>query len=451
MSLTFPSRLGDTTFSSPEAKENLLKLQRVDPRGSKDQVATRVALNHFRQIQELQPGYFNGLISWTKAGCVYLLGGSASLGAVGAGVYLLGPRAIQAGYGAQMAAGLATGALASWGFGLNPIKALMMLLIMAVRDAANRAANWSTRNDERSLETRALEAKECHKEIVQQLSVVYDDCAQKLHEFYEFTDKYDIDVLIQLKQLAQDLEDSLPVIENLMKGFSLGKHEMECVLQKLKGSIRFVQSEACKLEADPLCSKKNAELLTQFPKESMQQLAIPVAIQERVTVAKQSRMSFIDRCKGYGSSVYAGLRTAAITTFATAALAVSYALYQLYFDRNWIPSQAFGNMKGIGVGGAVAISAVGSVQTANKIQSCSNMIQGNADYVEEELNGCVSDLKAIYNSVKNHLESLNDRGRRQMIPLLRERLPAIQKEIQKLGIVDNPAEILGDLCKAMGR
>jgi hypothetical protein len=174
MSLSYPSRIGDQVPASSEARDNLSKLLRVDPRGVKDQVATKVALQYFQRSIDLSPGYFDGLKSWAKANFVYVLAGTTATAAIGLAAYA----ASTTSYGRWIAGGLCGTAVVSYALGYRPEENIKALLTLAIRDTAVRAADSSIKNDQRIWQAKEKEAKECHKEILNQLSAVYNDCAK---------------------------------------------------------------------------------------------------------------------------------------------------------------------------------------------------------------------------------------------------------------------------------
>ena len=235
MSLSYPSRVGDQVTASSEARDNLSKLLRVDPRGGKDQVATKVALQYFHRSRELGPGYFDGVTSWAKSNVVYALAATAATAAIVATGYAVSKTS----YGPWIAAGGICTVLGSYACGFRPEEKIIALLTLAVRDTAVRAADSSMKRDERISQANAKEAKECHKEILNQLSAVYNDCAKELKKF-AMTSSKNASERLELKRTADRLEERLPAIERLLSGLDLGKHEVEGVLQRFKDAIRFV-------------------------------------------------------------------------------------------------------------------------------------------------------------------------------------------------------------------
>jgi hypothetical protein len=77
-------------------------------------------------------------------------------------------------------------------------------------------------------------------------------------------------------------------------------------------------------------------------------------------------------------------------------------------------------------------------------------IKDNAEYIESELSACSKDLTTIYDGVATHLKSLpKGSDRRDLASNLDQRLPAIRKEIQGLGLRSDSQEVLGSLEQAI--
>jgi len=469
MSLSFPSKIGDQFPASHEAEENLSKLLLVDPRGGKDQVATRVALECFQRTKDLRPGYFDGLKSWAKSGVIYVAAGTATLGALGLSVYGIYEVATKTKYGVPLAAAIGISGWVSNELGVKPGEYLKALFAVTVRDSANRAAKSSVKSDEKTWDTNELEAKECHKQIINQLSPVYDDCAKKLSETYERNKKIEtIESRLELKKMADRLEQRLPAIEKLSAQLDLGKHEVEGILQKFKDRIRFVKHQACNLYPKKSCEKINAQIIAGWPIEEIREIAVPFAIRERFSAANKCRFGIVYQAAGYGSAFLSGVGTLATSTAAVAAIAVSVAAitdawyaYQHSIDVN-IPKteKLFTILNGDWTNidpsskAALGVGALGVVVSTTAVLAKKSMDHhratiANAEYVESEQNACAADLEIIYEGVVNHLKSVQGRQHAALATALRERLPAIREEIQKLGIVNDPSSILRSLEQAV--
>lgn len=461
MSLYFPSKIGEQFPASYEAEENLSKLLQVDLRGGKDQVATRVALEHFQRKRDLCPGYFDGLKSWAKSGVVYGAAGTATLGVIGLSVYGIWQIASKTDYGLHLAAGLCGTAWISSECGYRPVDYLKAFLAVTVRDSANRAAKSSVKNDERTWNIKEAEAKECHKQIVDQLSAVFDDCAKELNQRLESTQTSEtIDSRLELKQLVDRLEKQVSVIEKLLAQFDLGKHEVEKILQRFKDRIRFVHNQACSLSKKS-SGKMNSELLAGWPIDAIREIAVPFAVKERVSVANKCRFGMITRAAGYGSVLLSGAKTFAISTAVVIATTAAWHAYQngigatMYKPQEFFKTQNWSwssinqpSMAAVGAGTLVVGPTIAVV--AKKGLDFHRVSSANAEYIESERNACATDLEIIYQGVAMHLKSLRYPQYTSLATALRERLPAIRKEIKKLGIVDDPSNILGSLEQAVG-
>lgn len=469
MSLSFPSKIGDQFPASYEAEENLSKLLQVDPRGSKDQVATRVALEYFQRTKDLRPGYLDGLKSWAKSGVIYLAAGTATLGALGLSVYgiwqLASKNKERAAY---LVAGLCGAGWIANECGVRPVEYFKAFLAVTVRDSANRAANSSVKNDERTWENKEIEAKECHKQIMNQLSPVFDDCAKKLTQTLEKNQKMETtDSRLELKKMADRLEQRLPAIEKLLAQFDLGKHEVEGILQRFKDKILFVKHQACNLYPKKSCEKINAEIMAGWPIEAIHEIAVPFSIRERFSAANKCRFGIAYQAAGYGSALLAGAGTFAASTAALAAIAGACYAYQFGLDdteklmqaltsNDWTKidpasdaALALGAYKvALGVG---ALGVVGSTTAVvvNKSMAHHRATVANAEYVESEQNACAADMEIIYEGIANHLKSVRGQKHASLATALRERLPAIRAEIERVGIVNDPSSILRSLEQAV--
>ncbi len=457
MSLSFPSRIGDQVPASYEAQDNLTKLLQTDHRGGRDQVVTRVSLEYLQRMKDLRPGYFDGVKTWAKSGFVYVAAGVATvsgLGAAGYGIYKIGQYASDSGYGLRLAVLTASIGWICSECGFKPVNALAAFVAVTVRDSANRAAKSYVKGDERAAEVKEAEAKDCRKEILKQLEAVYNDCAKELQERYELAGQSkDVDKRLELRQMAVRLAGRLPTIEKLLTQIGLASHEVETILQRFKDRVRFVQHQTCRLEAKQSCGKTNAEMIASWSKDSMGEIAVPYAIKERVSAANKCRYTTLDRLKGYGSVAVSGATALAVSAAAIATFAAGCHAYQNGFGatmsriqqlaqtQNWgwpdsgIALVGWGSA-GLGVAGATTAVVV------KKTAEHQKAIESNGEYVEAELNACVRDLQTIYGGVNTHLST-----NRSMMSAVRERAPAIRQEIQQLGLVSDPVEILGNLAK----
>lgn len=429
MSLTFPSHFSSRSAASPEAKENLVRLQRVDSRGGKNQVATRVALDYFQRIEELRPGYFDGVKSWLKSGCVYVIGGTAGLGILGLGAYgsYKGlEAAYNAGYAPELFAGLGTlaaGGLVAKKLGYNPLGLVGGLLTLAVRDAANRAARWSSKQDEMVLKAKAAESKECHQEICRQLSVVYEDCAQFLHESFERT-KGDANARIELKDLADTLDKKVSVMKALMGQLGLARHEIENILQPLQDRIHHIRVRACELKADGMSQQMNAELIAGWAPSKIQEIAVPYLIRERSQAAESARYTIFESLSGYSKAVLCG--TATLACMGAAA----------FLGERLLPSASVLEnrlVKGLLLGGPAA------AVTIHKGFSHSEAVQSKEDYASDELRAATEELKGIYDGIASHLGSLKGATRSSMAGAIGEKLGRIRQEVRSLSLDANRA------------
>jgi hypothetical protein len=456
MSLSYPSRIGDQVPASSEARDNLSKLLRVDPRGGKDQVATKVALQYFHRSRELGPGYFDGVTSWAKSNVVYALAATAGVGAIALTAYA----AANTTSGRWILGASLGTAVVSYAIGFKPEEYIKTLLTLAVRDTAVRAADSSIKRDERISLANAKEAKECHKEILNQLSAVYNDCAKELKKF-AMTSSKNASERLELKKTADRLEERLPAIERLLSGLDLGKHEVEGVLQRFKDAIRFVQDQAGRLYPEKGYEMMNAHLLAEWPQGSVEDIVVPHAIRDRASAAHNSRMGFFDKAAGYGSAALKGVGTfagwAAFTVLFAGAThaflhgtAATTAKAQELFTK--LANQNYrGLAEGIGEKTLLSfgIGAFGTVAwtakiTANNWTDHSSAIEENAQFVESELTACSEDLRAIYDGVADHLRTVPT-NRAFLRHTLRQRLPAIHEGVARLGLNDDPSDILKNL------
>jgi hypothetical protein len=462
MSLSLPSETRRGAASA-EASDNLQRLMRIDARGSKNQVATQVALDCLHQIDELQPGYFAGVKSWAKAGCVYALGGAAAVGAIGltgAALYEAGSLAIQNGYGLQMAATgaafLSTGWIASE-LGYKPLGALTAFLAVAVRDAANRAANWSVKADERSLAEKQNEAKACHQTILQQMTLVYNDNGKKLREMCAAAQTGRCaDELLKTLLVAIKLEERLPNIQKLMRQFKLADYEIAQILQGLKDSIRYVESQSCQLKIGR--ADWNTDLLLKFPVSMIDKVVIPLEIQDRMAEAQSITHSMLDRIKGCGSAIVTGGETLAGLTALAGVAALGFTAY--YLGSNEAIAKAGELFSSLGNGtlpsyisapaamaGAAAIVVPSALVGAAKCDHLLGAIDTDNQHAAQMRDRLKQDLKAIYSGVELRFQSLSSLEQQSAASHWADRLPLIKKALKNQGF--DPAEIVGGLEAAV--
>ena len=457
MSLAFPPEVGSS--ASPWAQENLKKLLRADARGPRDQVATNVALECFQRMQELNPGYFEGIKSWVKAGGVYALSGTVAAGAIalsGWSLYEAGRNILTPTQVAALVAAVGTGGWISSELGFKPLGGLVTFLAVTVRDAANRAAKWSVKKDERSLQEKEKEAKECHQAILNQLSVVYNDSGKKLHEMFSAAEKtHNPQKLLEIQQIASKLEERLPTIKKLLQQFLLSNYEIESVMQGLTNTTRFVQAHAFQLK--PKYEGMNCGLIAGCPISSVSQMAVPVDIQDRIAAAKLSRFTFTDQVKGYGSAALTGGKAFVGLTAALAAIAAVYSCSQFglgatvqqvskfFTDRNWSLSSDT-NLNVVLGGAALGVVGASAAVTVNKSQNFHNTVQSNSQYVRQEINQSKEELKMIYDGIGHYFNTLTGSEKLKIASALVDRIPVINHEIKNQGF--DPAEITGKLEEA---
>ncbi len=457
MSLSYPSRIGDQVPASSEARDNLSKLLRVDPRGGKDQVATRVALQYFQRAMDLSPGYLDGLKSWSKANCYYVLAGTAATAAIGLTAYAASTTT----YGRWIAGGLLGTTVVSYALGFRPEENIKALLTLAIRDTAVRAADSSVKNDERIWQAKEKKAKACHKEILNQLSAVYNDCAKELKKLVATSSK-NANERLALKHIADRLDERLPTIEKLLSGLHLGKHEVEGILQRFKDAIRFVQDQAGRLYPGKPYEEMNADLLAGWSIDSVREIAVPLSIRDRASAAKNSRMGILEEAAGYGSAVLSGIGTLAATTTAAVIVAGAVHAYQNGFAATTSKAQelwtklANQNYRGLIEGidknsligmGALGVCAIGSFAyvTAKNGLDHYRKVEDNTEFVASELAACTEDLRTIYDGVASHLQSLPSTPRASLTDALEARIPAIREEMAGLRLVPDPSDILRNL------
>jgi hypothetical protein len=308
----------------------------------------------------------------------------------------------------------------------------------------------SVKSDERTLKANEQVIQKCRAEIMQQLKSVYDDCSKLLQERCDQnkTIENNSAVRFELKQMADRLDKQIPTIEKLLTQLDLDKQEIEIVLQRFKDKVRFVQNYACSLSPGRSYGKSNAELLERFGrlKGSVAEIAVPYSIKDRVIAAKQFRFGIIDRCAGYASAGFAGVKTMAASTIALGTIAAAWDLYQngnieSTIDKiknlGWLD---YTNVKTIAGFGLVAGSST-YVVAKRSLEHHHKVIE-NAAYVDDELAAALTDLQTIYDGIALHLNTLRGDPRASMANELKKQGPAIKAEIQKLKLVDDPVAIL---------
>ena len=406
-------------------------------------MATRLAIECFNRSQELRPGYFDGVKSWVKSGVVYLCGGTAALGAVGLGTYgvIKAAEMVYAkGYALECSATLGMAGWISSELGVPPLRLGMAFLAVAVRDAAVRAAKWSTKQDEKTLEANAKEAQECHKEICNQLLFVFDDVAQHLRESYAKAEKGDSQEVVRLKKIVDDLERKLPSIESVLKKFDLTTPETENILQKFKNAVRYIQVQSYELQ--PNDGKRNAELLAAAPSNSLSRIAVPLEIRERIAAAKQNRLGIMGQLQGYGRVALSGTKALLGGATIGGLIGLGYAASQGDIRGTW-DRLTPGDYRVIGTG--LGILGITGYAMKKRLDHESALIESNAKYVEKELASCRSEMRDIYQSIVGYIGNLPDPSkRRHIIQELRAKHAVICQEIQKLGITHDPLEIVPD-------
>lgn len=453
VSLHIPSRVGDQFPASFEASDNLNKLLHAD---CKEKVATRVALEHFNRIQTLKPGYLDGVKSWAKSGLIYLGAGTVTVGAIGLTGYGLWQAISKTDYGPWVVMGLCGTGWISSEAGYRPIEYVKGLLAMAVRDSANRAANSSVKNDERVWKSNESKIEDCHNKILEQLLLVYDDCAKELSQQYQQADKGEnINERLALKQMVCRLEKQLPRIEKLLGQFQLEKNEVETVLQKFKDRIGFVQNRVCSLSPNKTRAKLNADLIARWSPREMREIAVPFSIRERALDAHKRQFTFLDRSKGYLSAAASGVGTLIASTALTVALAAALNVYQT--GNVTAPMYAAQNLYSYGgnnITPKTALAALGVLGLSTTVAAKRGLdhyheVQSNAQSTEEDLKACTNEMQGIYDGVAAHLKELPLHERSSLANALSIRLSAIRNEIEKLRIVQDPKEIIGPLEQAL--
>lgn len=437
MSLVLPLQIGDQFSASKKAKENFKALQGVSLYGGKEQIATNTALENLAEISRLQPGYLDGFKSWGKALGVYTIGGiggAVILGLSGYGAFLT--------YNSGWSLGafttvITTEFLGSKIFGISPISNLSFAYLAAVRDAANRAAKWSTKQDANALKKNAEDVQKCHEAICKELRVVYDDCGKYLGEKAS-TKVEDIKKAVKFREKLANFErEKLPVIETLLRDFQLSKNETAAVLQRLKDWIQIAKETACELSPHSSASQRNAEILSRYPEESLRDLVIPSAIQKRINLARNAQMGSLGKISGYAAAVVPGAKAFVVTATALAAIVACGAAYftpALFSELAGglaIPPTGAALQATQGITGIAGLSAIAT--TVKECKAHSHRIRENAKACEEKINACKEDLQAIYRRIDKRL---SPEKQAKILPIIRE-------EIQKLHIVKNPAEILG--------
>ena len=443
MVLAVPSTLDKRVQASSEAPDNLRKILRLNTAGGKEQVATRLTIECFNRSQELRPGYFDGVKSWVKSSVVYLCGGTAALGAVGLGVYGVVQAAALAHKNKYTFECLSILGIGGWicaELGVPPVQVGTAFLVAGVRDAAVRAAKWSTKQDEKTLEANAKEAQECHKEICNQLLFVFDDVAQHLRESYAKAEEGDAKEVIRLKQIVGDLERKIPSVETVLKKFDLTAPEIENILQKFKNAVRYIQVQSYELR--PKDGKRNAELLAAAPSSSLSRIAVPMEIRERIAAAKQNRLGMIGQLQGYGRVALTGTKALVGGTAIAGLAGLGYAASQGDIHGTW-NALTPGDYRVIGTG--LGILGITGYAMKKSLDHESSLIESNAEYVEKELTSCRNEMRDIYQSILSHIGNIPDPSKRmRIIQELKGKHAAICQEIQKLGITQDPLEIVPD-------
>lgn len=443
MVLAVPSTLDQRVQASSEAPDNLRKILRLNAAGGKEQVATRLTIECFNRAQALRPGYFDGVKSWVKSGVVYLCGGTAALGAVGLGTYGVikaAEMAYSKGYALHCSATLGIAGWISSELGIPPVRLGMAFLAVAVRDAAVRAAKWSTKQDEKTLEENAKEAQECRKQICNQMLFIFDDVAQHLRESYAKAEQGDPEEVLRLKQIVDDLERKIPSIETVLKKFDLTAPEIENILQKFKNAARYIQVQSYELK--PKDGKRNAELLAAAPAHSLSRIAVPVEMRERIAAAKQNKLGIIGQLQGYGRVALSGTKALLGGTVVGGVAGLAYAVKEGDI-RGTFNALHPTDYRVIGAG--LGILGITGYAMKKSLDHESSLIESNAEYVEKELAACRNEMRDIYQSMIDYVTQIPDPSkRRHLIQELRAKHAVICQEIQKLGITQDALEIVPD-------
>ncbi len=432
MSLTFPPLIGDQFPASEVAKKNFKILERVDPRGPIEQVATQLAMGKLDRIRELEPTYLDAALSLTKFSVIYVSG----LAVAGTAIGGLGYGAVCA-YDAQYSLAAIGGSMivADWLAGKmgSSLTHLGYLYFQTVNTIARQAAKWSSKQDERTLEQKQLETTDCRNEICKQLEAVYDDCGKYLSEKAQKIET--IEKAVHFRQRVSDFEKKLPLIEKMIGRLGLSNDKIATVLQKLKTRIQLVKEATCELSSKPTAPGKNFQILKLYREDSIGDIAVPGEIQRRIDQARRSQMSLAAKVGGYIRALGSGVLAAGIAAITGAAigLGLSYS------------------------GGAASLAPVTPLHTATlaavptlvwKVyRDCSahsQEIRNKAGFAEDELNACKENLKEIYQDVARGLQ---DSRKSIRVPAdMQSKLATIRNEIQKLALVKDPAEILGVLA-----
>lgn len=429
MSLIPPSQTEKNKLFSSEAQENLAMLRRVDQRGSSEQIATKVAIDCLNQIHQLQPRYLDGVRSWLKASCVYVLGGAAGAGVVVGATYAAYSAAIQDNV-ALIIGALGVHAIAIEA-GVKPLRSLTALYWIFVRDAAYRAAKWSATQDQRTRDARAAEAKECHQEICKQLRNVYDDCANKIRQDVHIRN---VGESIEFWHKVDALACKLPTIEEKLKEFQLSPNEISCILNNFKEAMRFAQMKTCELCLERGSEERNLQILVNC-KDLVKELAVPRTIRDQIFSAQRSRIGYLKSLQGYGSSVVSGVKVFGYTAAALAAVLGSGYIYMAFNDSEISKnSNVTWSQAAKGVSSIASCVALFSIARgwANHSQNVSN----HSAYVREEIERIRNELKHLYDGIADVVASLPEKEKQQVCGEIEKKLPTIEKEIERLGIPD---------------
>lgn len=439
MTLKLPLQIGDQFPASSFAHTNYKALKRFDPRGGINQIATDTVLKKLAEIRELEPTLIDGVKSNAKALGYYVTGGAVGLGvfgAIGYGIYKMVEAQLSAEtYWATYAVAIsAEYLLEKVNCGLSN---LSLAYVLAVHDTAKRAAKWSTKQDERTQDQKQLDAVNCREAICSQLKTVFDDCGKYLTEKAASIET--IEKGAKFRQRLANFEKKFPHIEKMLAASGLPKDKISEVMQRLKDRVQLAKKESCELSASPLDKDRNLQILSLYKEEAVSDIAVPGDIQTRIEQARGQQMGRMEKVSGYVSALWSGVKTGLGASLGTAVvsqgLAYKYDLFPL------VTSFALPTLSPIQTAACVAAVAIPTVAVIGK--ECithTQKIRDNHGFVQDELNACKNELAAIYQNVADSLES-------KPVPAdLKPKFAVIQNEIQKLGLVKNPAEILGALA-----
>ncbi len=438
MTLKLPLQIGDQFPASSFAKSNYKALKRFDPRGGINQIATDTVLKKLSEIRELEPTLMDAVKSNAKALGYYVAGGAVGLGVfagVGYGIYkMVEAQLSREAYWATYAVAIsAEYLLEKMNCGLSN---LSLAYVLAVHDTAKRAAKWSTKQDERTQDQKSQDAINCREEICAQLKTVFDDCGKYLNEKAASIET--LEKGVKFRQRLASFEQKFPLMEKMLIACNLHQDKVSEVMQRLKDRVQLAKKQSCELSASPLDKDRNLQILSLYKAEAIQDIAVPGDIQSRIEQARGQQMGRMEKVSGYVSALWSGVKAGLCASVGTAIVGKGLA-HQFEISPLW--SLALPPLSPLQTAACVAAVAIPAVVVIGKeCVAHTKNIQDNHGFVQDELNACKNELSAIYQNVAESLQS-------KPVPAdLKPKFAVIQNEIQKLGLVKNPAEILGALA-----